>query len=435
MKKFYRFFILLALAAPAVIVSCGKDPGTEKPGGNTDDPGDNPSDPGTPGEATLINVKAGDDLQAAMDGAAVGAVVRVQGGVTFKGNFKMRDGVQMSGGWDAAFTKADPDDNKTVLDGNNAGRVLDQNKDFENLTVVTGFEIKNGAEENGAGVYIKKNGVVEKCYIHDNTATSGGGGIRINAGGICRNSEISQNTSNNNGGGAYVYGTLENCEVTFNKADNNCGGGAQLHDAGTISGCTFARNSASNGAGIRVYGNGGVIANCLIAANIKSDKGTGKLAGTGLTTNGNCTIINCTIVANQGSDEASTGNAPGLYIGNGGSDSSVYNCIVWGNKYNGGAVTGRQVKGTRVGLDNNAIAGGDETDPDVIVLSFDENGMEEAVNPMFVSVKNNVFRLKTGSPLVDKGLDDVVLAFPKDLDGEKRVSGTHVDLGCFELQQ
>ena len=196
-----------------------------------------------------------------------------------------------------------------------------------------------------------------------------------------------------------------------------------LHDAGTISGCTFARNSASNGAGIRVYGNGGVIANCLIAANTKSDKGTGKLAGTGLTTNGNCTIINCTIVANQGSDDASTGNAPGLYVGNGGSDSPIYNCIVWGNKYNGGLVTGRQVKGTRVGLVNNAIAGGDETDPDVIVLS------------MFVSVKNNVFRLKAGSPLVDKGLSDVVLAFPKDLDGEARVSGNKVDIGCFELQQ
>ena len=54
---------------------------------------------------------------------------------------------------------------------------------------------------------------------------------------------------------------------------------------------------------------------------------------------------------------------------------------------------------------------------------------------MFVSVKNNVFRLKVGSPLVDKGLSDVVLTFPKDLDGEARVSGNNVDIGCFELQQ
>ncbi len=153
--------MLLALSAPAVAVSCSKDPGKEQTGDNTTDTGETPSGPQNPGEATIINVKAGEDLQAALDGAAAGTTVRVQGGVTFKGQFKMRDGVQLSGGWDAAFTKADPDDNKTVLDGNNAGRVLDQNKDFENLTVVSGFEIKNGAEENGAGVYIKKNGVIE----------------------------------------------------------------------------------------------------------------------------------------------------------------------------------------------------------------------------------------------------------------------------------
>ena len=140
-------------------------------------------------------------------------------------------------------------------------------------------------------------------------------------------------------------------------------------------------------------------------------------------------------MANQGNDDVTSGNAPGLYIGNGGSDSPIYNCIVWGNRYNGDATSGRQVKGTRVGLVNNAIAGGDETDPDVIVLSYDESEADGSVDPMFVSVKNNVFRLKAGSPLIDKGLDDVVLAFPKDIDGNARVSGSKVDLGCFEFQK
>lgn len=433
MKRLTNLLLIGAVVLPIVFVSCNKDTGAKDEKGKKENKDDDNGNQNT--EVVTVNVKAGDNLQEVLDAAAPGSLVRVQGGVTFKGCFKMRDGVSMSGGWNASFTENDPDDNKTVLDGASNGRTLDQNKDFEHLTVVTGFEIKGGKEENGAGAYIKKNGVLEKCYIHDNTATSGGGGVRINAGGICRNCEITNNTSNNNGGGAYVYGTLENCEVTFNKADNNCGGGAQLHDAGVISGCTFARNSASNGAGIRVYGNGGVIANCLIAANTKSDKGTGKLGGSGITTNGYCTIINCTIVANQGNDDVETQNAPGLYFGNGGSDSPVFNCIVWGNKYLNGNVTGRQVKGTRVGLDNNAIAGGDEVDPDVIVLSYDETDGTGAVDPKFVSVKNNIFRLKNDSPLIDKGLDDVVLAFTKDLDGNARVSGAHVDLGCFEVQK
>ena len=115
--------MLLALSAPAVAVSCSKDPGKEQTDDKTTDTGNTPSGPQNPGDASIINIKAGEDLQAALDGAAVGTIVRVQGGVTFKGQFKMRDGVQLSGGWDAAFTKADPDDNKTVLDGNNAGRV------------------------------------------------------------------------------------------------------------------------------------------------------------------------------------------------------------------------------------------------------------------------------------------------------------------------
>ena len=429
--------MLCAMAFPLVFVSCGKDNsgnGDSNKKENTGGSGGNGGNQG--GDVVTVNVKAGEDLQAVLDAAAPGSLVRVQGGVTFKGCFKMRDGVAMSGGWNATFTEADTENNKTVLDGEGNGRTLDQNVDFENVTVVSGFEIKNGKEENGAGAYIKKNGVLDACYIHDNAAMNNGGGIRINAGGICRNSEITNNTANNNGGGVYMYGgTLENCEVTFNKADNNCGGGAQLQDAAVITGCTFARNSASNGGGIRVYGNGGVIANCLIAANTKSDKGTGKLAGTGLTTNGNCTIINCTIVANQGNDDVDSQNSPGLYFGNGGSDSPVYNCIIWGNKYLEGITTGRQIKGTRVGLVNNAVAGGDETDPDVIVLSYDETDGEETADPKFVSAKNNIFRLKNDSPLIDKGMDDIVLAFPKDLDGNARVSGEHVDLGCFEVQK
>ena len=116
--------MLLALSAPAVAVSCSKDPGKEQTDDKTTDTGNTPSGPQNPGDASIINIKAGEDLQAALDGAAAGTIVRVQGGVTFKGQFKMRDGVQLSGGWDAAFTKADPDNNKTVLDGNNAGRIL-----------------------------------------------------------------------------------------------------------------------------------------------------------------------------------------------------------------------------------------------------------------------------------------------------------------------
>ena len=77
--------MLLALSAPAVAVSCSKDPGKEQTDDKTTDTGNTPSGPQNPGDASIINIKAGEDLQAALDGAAVGTIVRVQGGVTFKG--------------------------------------------------------------------------------------------------------------------------------------------------------------------------------------------------------------------------------------------------------------------------------------------------------------------------------------------------------------
>lgn len=434
MKRIQVIAMLLALVLPAAVISCGKDDkapsnGTETP----EEPGKTDPETPDPGQETYIDVKAGEDLQAAIDGAEAGMTVRVQGGVTFTGRFKMRDGVALSGGWDAAFTKADVENNKTVLDGASEGRTLDQNMDFEHETLVTGFEIKNGAEENGAGVYIKKNGVIDHCYIHDNTATSGGGGIRINVGGICRNSEITNNVSNNNGGGAYVYGRIENCEVTFNKADKNCGGGLQVHDAGEVIACTIARNSASNGGGIRTYGNGAVIVNCLVAANTKSS--VGKLGGSGVTLNGNGTLVNCTIAGNLSSEEVDSQNAPGLYFGNASSDSPVYNCVIWGNQYNGGDASGRQIKGSRTAIENCAVAGGDIVDPACLELSFTETATSDGVAPQFVSPANNIYRLKSTSPLIDRGINDFAQVYPTDLDGAARKSGASVDLGCFEYQQ
>lgn len=434
MKKIQTILAMATVIMPLALVSCSKDDPTEPdkkpdPKENPDNP-DNPSNPG--GTQTTFKVKAGEDLQTVIDKASAGSKVLVQGGVTFTGSFKMRDGVTLSGGWNATFTAADVENNKTILDANGQGRVLDQNQDFEKETLVSGFEIKNGKEDSGAGVYVKKNGIIEECYIHDNEAASSGGGARINAGGIIRNSVITNNVSNNNAGGVYVYGRLENCEVTFNKADNNCGGGAQLHGEGFIVNCTFARNSAKNGGAIRVYGNGGVIVNSLIASNTKS--GVGNNGASGISLNGKASVINCSIVSNISSEQVESQLGPGLYFGDGASDSPVVNCVIWGNSY-GSDVTGRQIKGNRTAITNCAVAGGDAVDPNVVTLSYTETASEGAAAPDFVSAANNVYRIKSTSALIDKGVNDYAVAYPKDIDGNARLSGSAVDLGCFEYQK
>ena len=458
MKRTYLSMLMaIAMIASGAMTfsSCEKDPAnggenTENNGGgnNEDNNDDNNDDSGNQEDnqggsenaGDYIDVKAGEDLQAAIDGASAGQTVRVQGGATFEGNYKFIEGVNVSGGWSADFKTCDPE-NYTVIDCKSSGRAWEQHRiknaegvyeDYVTPTIISGFELKNGNEENGGGAWIRKNGILENCYIHDCYAKSSGAGVRVETGGIVRNCIISNNTCDNNGGGAYVYGTLEYCEITFNKANNNCGGGAQIHGAGKVINCTIAKNSAKNGGGLRVYDNNGMIAGCLIVGNTIGE--SGKLSGSGIVLNGNCSIINCTIVGNISNAAVDTQYGPGLYFGNGGTDSPVKNCVIWGNLHSGDA-SGRQIKGTRTGIERCAVAGGDSVDPYVIDLSYTEETDGDRPAPGFVSAKSNIFRLKSGSPLIDKG-DKAFLSedFTKDIDGEARVSGTQVDLGAFEYQ-
>ena len=462
MKKTYLSIFMAATmiaSGSLFFASCekaGPDNGdnTENNGGNQGEgnQGGNENQGGSSQTGTYVNVKAGEDLQAAIFAAAPGTTVRVQGGVTFNGNIKFVEGVTLSGGWNATFTECSAKDleNLTVINAGGNGRALEQHRikpegsdayaDYVTPTTVSGFELKGGNTDNGAGAWIRKNGILEYCYIHDNTATSGGGGVRVEVGGIVRNCEISNNISNNNGGGAYVYGVMENCELTFNTANNNCGGGAQIHGAGQMINCTVAKNSAKNGGGIRVYSNEGVIAGCLIAGNTATE--TTKQAGTGLVLNGKCSVINCTIVGNISNTDVDTQFGPGLYFGDAAQDSPVKNCIIWGNTHNGDA-TGRQIKGSRTAIENCAVAGGDTVDPYVIDLSYNEtattgtDGVDtwDRPAPGFVAAASNIYRLKATSVLIDKGVNSVLPeSLTKDIEGEARISGEKVDLGAFEYQ-
>ena len=462
MKKTYLSIFMAATmiaSGSLFFASCekaGPDNGDNTENNDENQDGDNQggheNQGGSSQTGTYVNVKAGEDLQAAIFAAAPGTTIRVQGGATFNGNIKFVEGVTLSGGWNATFTECTAQDleNLTIINAGGSGRALEQHRikpegsdayaDYVTPTTVSGFELKGGNTDNGAGAWIRKNGILEYCYIHDNTATSGGGGVRVEVGGIVRNCEISNNTSNNNGGGAYIYGLMENCELTFNTANNNCGGGAQIHGAGQMINCTVAKNSAKNGGGIRVFSNEGLIAGCLVAGNTATE--TTKASGTGVVLNGKCSVINCTIVANISNADVSTEYGPGLYFGDGASDSPVNNCVIWGNKHNNDA-TGRQIKGSRTAIENCAVAGGDTVDPYVIDLSYNEtattgtDGVDtwDRPAPGFVAAASNIYRLKATSALIDKGVNSFLPeSLTKDVEGEARISGEKVDLGAFEYQ-
>ena len=141
MKRTYLSMLMaIAMIASGAMTfsSCEKDPAnggenTENNGGgnnedNNDDSGNQEDNQGGSENAgDYIDVKAGEDLQAAIDGASAGQTVRVQGGATFEGNYKFIEGVNVSGGWSEDFKSCDPE-NYTVIDCKSSGRAWEQHR-------------------------------------------------------------------------------------------------------------------------------------------------------------------------------------------------------------------------------------------------------------------------------------------------------------------
>jgi len=245
--------------------------------------------------AAVINVPADyATIQEAIDAAVNGDTVLVQPG-TYVENINF-------GGKAITLTSTSADDPAvvadTILDGNQAGRVVTFNHGEGADSVLTGLTIRNGKAYDGGGILCSSSSpTITKNRITGNSASgwqySGGGGIycvgacsptiEFNAieansgaqgGGItCRygaspligNNAITGNTSVYVGGGINGY---TNCTLTITNntiSDNQAGegGGAigcRQSCSVTISDNTISTNSAGSGGGVMLkYGCSGVV--------------------------------------------------------------------------------------------------------------------------------------------------------------------------------
>lgn len=132
-----------------------------------------------------VFVRAGDNLQKAIDNAKEFQEIRVAGGATFGSIVfdSKNKNKSISGGWNEDFSSQDPE-NYSVIDAKGICQAVVIAADASASAGITGaveisyFEIKNGKGSYGGGVFACGGPVtVRNCYIHDNFADSRGGGV------------------------------------------------------------------------------------------------------------------------------------------------------------------------------------------------------------------------------------------------------------------
>jgi hypothetical protein len=296
----------------------------------------------------------------------------------------------------------------TIIDGNNVAPVAVFSGDEKETCVLAGFTIRNGwpgrvggYDWNGGGVC----GLSSKkslATIRNNIITANFEGAVVYCDGVITDNIIFGNSGVKLPSGiGYCDGLIQNNVITANTG-GRAGGIYECH--GIIQNNIITDNTLQygNGAGIRKCH--GVIQNNLIAGN-SAEYGGGLSECSGV-------IQNNTITGNHASEEGG-----GVY----GCFGQIRNCIIWGNESGG---LGDQV------YESNAPS----------YCCIQEWQMSEVggignteLDPLFTDPAGGDYRLQAGSPCIDAGVNFYWFAWPqKDLDGNCRLSGGRVDMGCYE---
>ena len=378
--------------------------------------------------------KSGTELQAAINAAEAGTTVYVQAG-TYEGNFTMKEGVNVSGGWNEGFTAQT--DYATILDAQANGRVLEQPAAFTTLTVWSNLTIQNGNDATstgGGGAWLDRLGQLKHCLICNNTTTGYGGGVGHNVTAAATHGEVvvtdcivRYNKSGKQGGGMRVGATVENSLVERNISGAD-GAGVYLQH-GCVRNCVIRLNhSTGNAGGIRAYGHTEIYNN-LIYANVANGQ-IGGISQGGANRKSN--VVNNTIVCNK-QISSTNPHRCGALLGDNATNATFINNIVWAN-YAGDAINETQtdIAASRMGsgsISNNAIYNAELGDKAIKLTD---------ANPGFVELADADttkwdLHLEFPSVLLDKGMNSAVPEGATDLDGLTRIQGSAVDLGVYEL--
>lgn len=304
-------------------------------------------------------------------------VTQIIEGVQYAASFRMRDGIDVYGGFAGTETnKADRVKgempwiytNETVLLGadyedktatlvNNQWNVTSSSRhvvwfapmsgegNFNYTTVLDGVTIKGGAANGGEGLA--------------DFATDKGGGVYMGLNATLQNSVVTESTAKGNGGGVYVNnGRVVGCLIYSNGAAGD-GGGVYVENAGLVLRSMITNNSATNGAGVYLGKNAEspeylILSTSAISNNTATGNGAVYCNESGMLLQN--TIVNNNCPSTVDASDPNSSQTGGLYINK---YALVINSVLWNNQINGNNVPMYALGATteNVRFYNNAISG------------------------------------------------------------------------------
>ncbi len=296
--------------------------------------------------------------------------------------------------------------NKTILDGNQEGRVVIATNVAYGQSTIDGFVIRNGGRPfSGAGIFcLRASPIISNNAIMANTATDSGGGI------YCYTScpAIRNNVISDNANGGIACGYSSRPTIEGNTISDNVGNGIVCagDSPATIIGNTISRNH-----GTGISGPATLIAGNVITGNTSADYGGG--------ISGSATLIANNTVAGNSSCSDMVG---GIYCR---ADSTIVNTIV---AFNSCGIC--CAPGATVSVRNSCVYGN---------FSYDYSGLSDptgtdgniSADPKLARPFCIDVHIQPDSPCIDAGDTSIVQADWIDMDGQPRPA-TRVDIGADE---